>query len=126
MPHVLKGQDLPESKLKCDQTLNKIMLCLNIALPFLNYVAVFYVNSISATKWVLILCVCMKFLILLLQLVTGIFLGYAINEIIKKLKSGDNPAEVDVRILAVHAIAFGLYMISIIVSFILLAYYVII
>ena len=44
----------------------------------------------------------------------------------KKLKSGDNPAEVDVRILAVHAIAFGLYMISIIVSFILLAYYVII
>ena len=59
----------------------------------------------------------------MLQLVTGIFLGYAINWIRKQLKSGDNPAEVDVRILAVHATAFGLYMISIIVSFILLAYY---
>ena len=36
MPFVLKGQDLPESKLKCDGAINKIMLFLNIAAPLVN------------------------------------------------------------------------------------------
>jgi hypothetical protein len=44
MPFVLKGQDLPESKVKCDRVLNKVMLLLNIALPFLIYMIVFYGN----------------------------------------------------------------------------------
>ena len=34
MPFVLKGQDLPEDKVKCDKILNKIMFFLNIAAPF--------------------------------------------------------------------------------------------
>ena len=54
---------------------------------------------------------------------SGIYIGYAINQIRKHLTSNENSADVDVRILAVHATAFGLYMVSIIVNFIFLAYY---
>ena len=58
-----------------------------------------------------------------LLIISGIYIGYAINKIRKHLKSSENSTDVDVRILAVHATAFGLYMVSIIVSFIFLAYY---
>lgn len=41
MPYVLKGQVFPEKKLKCDESINNVMLFLNIALPLLNYLLVF-------------------------------------------------------------------------------------
>ena len=44
MPFVLKGQDLPEDKVKCDKILNKIMLFLNIAVPFVYNSIVFKQN----------------------------------------------------------------------------------
>ena len=44
MPFVLKEQVVPENIIKCDNTLNKIMLFLNIFLPFLYALTIFYGN----------------------------------------------------------------------------------
>ena len=61
----------------------------------------------------------------MLQIVSGIFLGYAIYSIWKLLKQSiqQNKTDIDIRILAMHASAFGLYMVSLIVSFLFLSYF---
>ena len=55
-----------------------------------------------------------------LQIISGLFLGYAIKKIKKQCEGS---TEVDVKILVMHAFSFGLFMISIVVSFIFFAYF---
>ena len=83
MPYVLKGQILPENKLKCNITLNTTMICLNIAFPFLNKIATFKSNLIgddgsSIPLWMNIFYVVTLFFVLILRLAIGCFLGFAI------------------------------------------------
>lgn len=105
------------------------MICLNIILPFFNKAATFESNLVegdgtSIPLWVNIFYLITSFFVLMIRLVIGSFLGYAIHSIWKQLKqSGDNSTYVDIRILALHASAFGLYMISIIANFIFLTYF---
>ena len=129
MPYVFKGQGLPESNLKYDRRLNNTMFLLNIALPLLNKIAALKANLVegnghTVSLWLNIFNVVTMFFVLILRLVIGSFLGYAIYSIWKQLKhSDDKSADVDIRILVLHASAFGLYMISILANFIVLAYY---
>ena len=61
-----------------------------------------------------------KLINLVLQIISGLFLGFAITRIKKQCEGS---TEVDVKILAMHAFSFGLFMISIVVSFVFFAYY---
>ena len=95
MPYVLKDEDLPENEQKFDKRLNKIMITINIAIPFLNQVAQFCNNwwYFARAKvygkfyWTYIAT---KVFEVMLQLFSGFLLGYGLRKIRKNLKLSEN------------------------------------
>ena len=112
---------VPEKVIKADNILNKTMLGLNIAFPTLfsctqfigNFYAIEY--GIQVPKWINILNRSSNILTVLLQVMSGVFLFYAIFKI-KQIITNEDKQFVNIKTMAIHSVSFGLYIIAIIVT----------
>ena len=115
-PHALNGDKVPPNMVKRDQTTNRIFFSLNVIVPIVYGVSQWGTFMYPASKlWFWInrpsFQVCR-----ILQLISGAYLFCALNEI---KKFGNNlSASINLKTMTLHAVSFGLYMLSIVIVFI--------
>ena len=118
---------MPLDKLFFNQAVNRIFLGLNVLASIINSALVFYSNiaffnytkSNEHNNMLNILNLSSLVATVgigLLQIVSGIFLGYAIFTIRKFLRKSGSKTDVNTTTLAIHSISFGLYMVSIVIQ----------
>ena len=120
MPSVIKGEEYPESKIRSEKRLNVAMFILNIVTAIVN--AIFlciwnlyyygYLEDSRIKNYIIISIICTA-LVTSTAAISCVFLANAILKIRKLLSTGKEM--VDIRILVLHFLTFGLLLISIFV-----------
>ena len=107
---------VPDRIIKADNCLNKIMLSFNIVIAVL-YSASCFLGNLSRMKndlgaepiWLKWSARCLNILAIVFQVISGLFLFYAIFKI-KSIITKEDSKLVNLKTMAIHSIAFGLYM----------------
>ena len=120
MPSVIKGEEYPESKIRSEKRLNVAMFILNIVTAIVNAIFLciwnlyYYVTlEDSRIKNYIIISIICTALVTSTAAISCVFLANAILKIRKLLNTGKEM--VDIRILVLHFLTFGLLLISIFV-----------
>ena len=98
-----------------------VFFVLNIILPLAEAASLFLYNAVEhPTQAQTIAMITTRTAVGLLQIITGLYLGYAIYTIrtflnLKGRETGNGEqTQINVKMLAVHAVVFGLYMVCVI------------
>ena len=121
MPFVIAKKQVPQNLIKRDEKADKVLTFLNISAPIIEGVGFFLIDCCfhpNALFWTYISA---KLAVVILQLVSAVFLGFAIFKIRKYIKEGGQTEQVDVIQLVKHFSAFGLYLVS---SLVLIVFYI--
>jgi hypothetical protein len=117
MPFVVKGQPVPEEPLREGKRAKKAYSALNVAVPLLYLVDEIFLVTI-ARRFVALLrpaLICASCFFIangILQIVSAIYLGTAVNSIRKFINAGNGFETVNTKYLIQHFLAFGLYLLS--------------
>ena len=122
MPSVLKKDKVSQSEVKYPKTFFRVLLCLNIFIPFLeglldyvrNKSGLANYNGPAKPIWNILLVI-VTFFNSMTQIFSVFTLGIAIFKIKKYLSETGNSGMLNTKILVIHLSAFGLFMFSILV-----------
>ena len=109
---------VPDRIIKADNRLNKIMLSFNVVIAVLYSALCVFCNlsrmaNVEGTglSWLLWSSRCLNILAIVFQVISGLFLFYAIFKI-KSIITKEDSKLVNLKTMAIHSVAFGLYMIA--------------
>ena len=120
MPFVFQQKQISEKIVTYNTFLFRILLALNIFIPFLEGITVYFDNKAEEDYngkgkiyqiWNILDVTCADFSAFL-QINSGLILIYAVYKIRKFLINEGKPEVINTKILVIHSIAFRLYMIS--------------
>lgn len=115
MPFVVEGQQIPAEMVAKDKMVYVAMLSLNFLIPLAEASTLLIYNlNDERTRLETISMITMRVVVGVLQIVSGVFLGYAILKV-KRYLDDKEGSHVNARILAVFSIMFGLYMVCVVV-----------
>ena len=107
---------VPERIIKSDNLLNKIMLGFNIAVPVvygsINFISNYLAIEVGVLPaWVKWTSRGSNISAVFFQIISGIFLFYALFKI-QQFITKEDISLVDLKKMAIHSVAFGLYMVA--------------
>ena len=109
---------VPDRIIKADNRLNNFMLSFNIVIAVLYSTLNIFCNfsrmkndSGEGLLWLLWSSRCLNILAIVFQIISGLFLFYAIFKI-KSIITKEDSKLVNLKTMAIHSVAFGLYMIA--------------
>lgn len=130
MPFLLMKSTPSAGMIRRDELVNKLLMVLNVLAPVANGASVLIYNLCDikfespnqqtdkyCRFWSIFQFVAL-YLVGLLQLISGVYLGYAIHKIKQHLVLNGGRQMINVVMLVVHLATFGLYMLSIIVYYV--------
>ena len=112
---------IPERIINADNLLNSILFALNTVIPILFGLSNFGAGYLSQyrkkniPKWISIADIILSNSVVLLQIISGLFLFFAIFRI-KNLITKEDSALVNISAMILHSTAFGLYIVAAIVN----------
>lgn len=115
MPFVVEGLQIPSEMVAKDKVVYVAILSLNLLIPLAEATSLLIYNlNDERTRLETIGMITMRVAVGVLQIVSGVFLGYAILKV-KRYLSDKEGSHVNARILAVFSVMFGLYMVCVVV-----------
>ena len=128
MPFVVLDREVPASLISRDRLIFWLVLGLNILAPLATSTTGFIANleggrtDQSAKNWI-IASIVTRYSVGLMQLVSGVFIGVAIYKIRAFIADGTQSSNLNVLILVLHSITFGLYIVSVVVYYVFYTIY---